>query len=202
MRPSTELRTFGRALQLTVLALVALTLTGCMRGCSSPRPPIHFNPNMDYQPRIDAQSESGFFYDGQAMRQPIPGTVARGELRTEPPSYYTGRDETDAFIVTSPVVATDDVMARGLRQYTIYCQPCHEKRGTGKGILFEYGKVPTATFHDERLLQMPDGEIFNVITDGKGLMQGYGYPLVPSDRWAVIAHVRKIQREQAARGGS
>jgi len=191
-----------RAVQLTALALAALTLTGCMRGCTSPRPPIHMNPNMDSQPRVNSQSESGFFYDGQSMRQPIAGTVARDELRTEPAHYYSGRDEADAFIAGSPVAESDAVMARGLRQYTIYCQPCHEKRGTGKGIMFEYGKVPMPTFYDERLMAMPDGELFDVITHGKGLMQGYGYPLSASDRWAVLAHVRKMQRERAAGGGS
>ena len=66
--------------QLALLALAALTLTGCMRGCTSPRPPIHLNPNMDYQPRVNSQQESGFFYDGVAMREPIAGTIARGEL--------------------------------------------------------------------------------------------------------------------------
>jgi len=191
-----------RAVQLTALALMALTLTGCMRGCTSPRPPIHMNPNMDHQPRVNAQSESTFFYDGRSMRMPIEGTVARGELRIEAAHYYTGRDEADAFIAGSPVAETDEVMARGLRQYTIYCQPCHEKRGTGKGIMFEYGKVPMPTFDDERLVAMPDGEMFDVITNGKGLMQGYGYPLSADDRWAVLAHVRKMQRERAAGGGS
>jgi mono/diheme cytochrome c family protein len=191
-----------RAVQLTMLALMAFTLTGCMRGCTSPRPPIHMNPNMDVQPRVNSQSESGFFYDGLSMRQPIAGTVARGELRTEPGHYYTGLDVFDAFIETSPVADSDEVLARGLRQYTIYCQPCHEKRGTGKGIMFEYGKVPMPTFHDERLVAMPDGELYDVITNGKGLMQGYGYPLSVSDRWAVLAHVRKMQRERVAGGGS
>jgi len=191
-----------RAPQLAVLALAALTLTGCMRGCSSPRSPIHVNPNMDQQPRIDAQSESGFFYDGQAMREPIAGTVARGELRTEPAHYYSGRDDFDAFIATSPVSTTDEVLARGLRQFTIYCQPCHEKRGTGKGIMYEYGGVPMPSFYEERLIQMPDGELYDVITFGKNLMQGYGYPLAPADRWAVVAHVRKMQDERAAGGGS
>lgn len=191
-----------RAIQLTALALAALTLTGCMRGCTSPRSPIHLNPNMDYQPRVNSQSESDFFYDGQSMREPIAGTVARGELRTEPAHYYSGRDEADAFIASSPVAESDEMMARGLRQYTIYCQPCHEKRGTGKGIMFEYGKVPMPSFYDERLMAMPDGELFDVITNGKGLMQGYGYPLSTSDRWAVLAHVRKMQRERVAGGGS
>ena len=202
MRPSTELRAFGRFAKLMVLALAALTLSGCMRGCSSPRPPIHFNPNMDNQPRVDAQSESGFFYDGQAMRAPIPGTVARGELRTEPAHYYSGRDAFDQLIATSPVQATEDVLARGLRQYTIYCQPCHEKRGTGKGIMYEYGGVPMPSFYEDRLRDMPDGELFEVITFGKNLMQGYAYPLTTPDRWAVVAHVRKMQAERPREGGS
>jgi mono/diheme cytochrome c family protein len=186
-----------RGFQLALVALAVVTSTGCMRGCSSPRPPIHINPNMDDQPRVNAQSESEFFYDGQSMRQPIPHTVARGELHTQPPSFYTGLDESGNFIATSPVAPTEEVLARGLRQFTIYCQPCHEKRGTGKGIMFEYGKVPMPTFYDERILNMPDGEIFNTITHGKGLMQPYGYPLQPADRWAVIAHVRELQHERS-----
>jgi len=191
-----------RAFQFAVLGLAALTLTGCMRGCSSPRSPIHLNPNMDQQPRVNSQSESGFFYDGQSMRAPIPGTVARGELRAEPAHFYSGRDENNELIQTSPVVATDDVLARGLRQYTIYCQPCHEKRGTGKGIMYEYGSVPMPSFYEDRIRDMPDGELFDVITYGKNLMVGYEYPLTAADRWAVLAHVRKMQAERPREGGS
>ncbi|NIP66376.1 MAG: hypothetical protein GTN96_18605 [Gammaproteobacteria bacterium] len=58
------------------------------------------------------------------------------------------------------------------------------------------------SFDEERLVQMPDGELFDVITNGKGLMQGYEYPLTAEDRWAVIAYVRKMQSERAARDGS
>ncbi|NIL99687.1 MAG: cytochrome c [Acidobacteria bacterium] len=182
--------------KLALLAVAALTLTGCMRGCTSPRPPIHINPNMDYQPRVNAQAESDFFYDGRAMRMPIPGTVARGELRTEPPHFYTGRDENGEFIAISPVGATEEVLAHGLHMYTIYCQPCHEKRGTGKGIMYEYGNVPVPSFYADTARDYPDGEVFDIVTNGKGLMQGYGYPLAPADRWAVIAHVRQMQAER------
>src|SRR5690242_10496639 len=62
------------------LVLVAL-LSGCARGCTSSRPPIHLNPNMDVQPRAEPQSGNAFFYDGAEMRAPVEGTVARGELR-------------------------------------------------------------------------------------------------------------------------
>jgi mono/diheme cytochrome c family protein len=40
---------------------------------------------------------------------------------------------------------------------------------------------------------MADGEIFNTITHGKGLMGAYG-PLMPEeDRWAVISYLRALQ---------
>ena len=64
-------------LKLLCAAALALSLLGCARGCTSSRPPIHIVPNMDWQPKVKAQAESGFFYDGAAMRTPVPGTVAR-----------------------------------------------------------------------------------------------------------------------------
>ena len=30
-------------------------------------------------------------------------------------------------------------------------------------------------------------------------MSGYRWPIPPADRWAIIAHVRALQRERAAR---
>ena len=60
-----------------------VALTGCARGCTSSRPPIHLNPSMDDQPKVTPQTASTFFYDGQSMRQPVPGTIAdrRAERR-------------------------------------------------------------------------------------------------------------------------
>jgi len=63
-----------------VVSLIAVGLAGC-RGMTSTKPPVHLNPSMDNQPKARAQSESDFFYDGASMRPPVPGTVARGELR-------------------------------------------------------------------------------------------------------------------------
>lgn len=174
---------------------LALSLMGCARGCASSRPPIHINPNMDDQPRYDPQQESAFFYDGQAMRLPVPGTVPRGGLR-EDVAFYTGRDDLGEFVAGAPVEATEEVLARGEERYAIYCLPCHEKQGTGRGILFNYGSVPTPSFHEQRILDLPDGEIFDVITHSKGLMPAYGAQIPPADRWAIIAHLRRLQRER------
>jgi mono/diheme cytochrome c family protein len=179
------------------LALVALGLTGCVRGCPSSKPPIHINPNMDYQPKYQPFEASRFFYDGKAMREPVPGTVARGDTWPQD-AFHTGKDESGAFVHTSPVEPEDAVLARGAERFAIYCSPCHDIRGNGRGVLYERGKVPTPSLHDERIRGLADGEIFDVITQGKGLMPSYGYPIPPADRWAILAHVRRLQRERVA----
>ena len=153
---------------------------------------------MDWQLKAQAQGESAFFYNGSAMRLPVPGTVARGQLR-EDIALHTGRDAAGEFLQSGPLPASDELSRRGAERYTIYCRPCHDKRGNGRGIMYEKGGVPTASFHDERLLALTDGEIFETITLGKGLMPGYGYPIPAEDRWAIITHVRALQVENQAR---
>ena len=177
--------------------LVALTsivaTSGCARGCTTSRPPIHLNPSMDDQPKARPQSASTFFNDGATMRQPVPGTIPVGGLMEDGP-LFTGKGPDGQFVTASPVPVDDAVVERGRQRYRIYCQPCHDARGDGKGILFQRGNVPTASFHQEKLLKYSDGQIFDVITNGFGLMAGYRWPIPPADRWAIVAYVRDLQR--------
>lgn len=184
------------ALPLLVLGV----LSGCARGCTSSRPPIHINPNMDQQPRTDPQEASEFFYDGAAMRTPVAGTVARGELRDGGP-FWTGKDAAGAFVTGIPMAVDAAVRERGAQRFDIYCAVCHDKGGDGKGVLFERGKVPTPSFHQDRLRQMPDGQIFDTITNGLGLMPAYRYPIPVADRWAILVHLRELQERRLARTG-
>jgi mono/diheme cytochrome c family protein len=188
-----------------LLGVIVLTsvvpLAGCARGCTSSRPPIHLNPSMDNQPKVRAQSASMFFFDGASMRQPIPGTVAIGGLK-EDEAFFTGKSADGQFVAAIPVAVDDTMVERGRQRYTIYCQPCHDARGDGRGILFQRGNVPTATFHQEKILKYTDGQIFDVITNGQGLMAAYRWPIPPADRWAIVAYVRGLQRDRQARNAS
>ena len=185
-------------LVLGALAFTSIVaLTGCARGCPSSRPPIHINPSMDDQPKVLPQTASRFFRDGQSMRQPVPGTVPIGGLK-EDTAFFTGKGADGQFVTTSPVPVDERLVERGRQRYTIYCQPCHAARGDGKGILFQRGNVPTATFHQERILRIADGQIFDVITNGMALMPAYRWPIPPADRWAIVAHVRELQRKRQA----
>src|SRR5687768_6291730 len=88
---------------LTVLALAsAVAASGCARGCTSSRPPIHLNPSMDQQPKVRPQTASTFFSDGASMRQPVPGTVAIGGLK-EDATFFTGKGADEQFVATIPV---------------------------------------------------------------------------------------------------
>ena len=194
--PSLKLRRASRLFGVIVLTAV-VPLTGCARGCTSSRPPIHINPSMDDQPKVLPQTASRFFYDGASMRQPVPGTVPIGGLK-EDAAFFTGKGPDGQFVATIPVTADEALLERGRQRYVIYCQPCHDARGDGKGILFQRGSIPTASFHQENILKYPDGRIFDVITNGQGLMAGYRWPIPPADRWAIVAYVRELERKRLA----
>jgi mono/diheme cytochrome c family protein len=184
-----------------VLGWLALSsvvvLSGCARGCTSNRPPIHLNPSMDDQPKVLAQTASDFFFNGSSMREPVPGTIAMDGLK-EDAAFFTGKGADGQFVATIPVPQDDALLQRGQQRYVIYCQPCHDARGEGRGILFQRGNVPTASFHDEKILKYPDGQIFDVITNGMGLMPSYRWPITASDRWAIIAYIRELERKRPA----
>ncbi len=74
------------------------------------------------------------------------------------------------------------LLQRGRQQFDIYCAPCHGRLGDGNGITKKLGVMPAvANLHDQRLVVMTDGEIFNTITHGKGLMGAYGATMAAPD---------------------
>lgn len=181
-----------KALRVCVLLCIACVAAGCTRGTTSKRPPVHPIADMDSQPKYKAQSANHFFYNQMTMQTPVPGTVARGELVIDD-VVSTGKDADGSFVATSPLEVTPALLARGEERYEIYCTPCHRASGDGQGILFKRG-VATANLHDERIRAMSDGELFGAITNGVGLMPAYSYPIPVEDRWAIVAHVRELQK--------
>jgi mono/diheme cytochrome c family protein len=151
---------------------------------------------MDDQPKLLPQASSDFFYNGSGMRLPVEGTVARNELR-EDDAFFRGMGPDGKPVAKIPVTIDAELLARGSARYAIYCQPCHDARGDGKGILFQRGNVPTSSFHSEKIRAYPDGQLFDIMTNGSGLMPSYKWPIPPADRWAIIAHIRELERERA-----
>ena len=97
------------------------------------------------------------------------------------------------FVEVNPLPISDMVMARGRERYAISCLPCHSPIADGNGVTKKFGMAIVANLHDKRIVQMPDGELFNVITFGRNNMGQYGDKITPEDRWAIIHYVRALQ---------
>lgn len=146
---------------------------------------------MHDQPKYEPYEKSEFFADGRAMRPPVEGTVARGQLRDDA-ALFTGKDGA-AFVATIPLPVDEALMRRGRERYDIFCTPCHGVRGLGNGMVVQRGYRTPASFHEERLRGQPDGYFFDVITHGFGAMPDYAAQVPVKDRWAIVAYVRALQ---------
>lgn len=189
---------------LGLLVAVAIVAMAGKRGSLSRRPPIEVFADMDRQPKLRPQSANGFFADGLSSQRPVPGTIARqpavelggqAVYPFEEHPFNTGRLPAQTnFVPHIPVPVTGALLARGQERFNIFCAPCHGASGQGNGWTSRLGLVGVADLHQLRLVQMPDGQLFNIIQQGKNRMGGYASSLGPADAWAVTAYVRALQR--------
>jgi len=185
---------------LLVFALLCVLVVSVLgfRGSMSRKPPLQFFDDMDQQLKLLPQKESDFFGDNRSSRLPIAGTVARGSHFESTPVNTGLIPGTTNGVEVIPIPVTRKLLERGQERYQISCLPCHGALADGNGITKKYGMAVIANLHDARIVKLPDGEIFNVITHGKGLMGAYGANVVPEDRWAIIAYLRALQRGRLA----
>jgi mono/diheme cytochrome c family protein len=179
---------------------------------------------MAMQPSYKPDYPSSFFPDGRAARPLVPGTVARGHLRTDthlftgirqpsgaqaaPASLVGGANrgvlgvlaasavEETNYVDTFPFPITREVLQHGYDRYMIYCVVCHDPLGTGHGKIVERGYTPPPSYHIDRLRTVPVGHFFDVITNGYGSMPDYKQQVPPRDRWAIAAYIRALQWSQ------
>ena len=58
--------------------------------------------------------------------------------------------------------------------------------------------MPPPTFHQDRLRDVEDGFLYDVIKNGIRNMPSYAHQIPVDDRWAITAYVRALQRSQNA----
>lgn len=215
------LRGFFLIFLLIGIAIVAIF---GFRGQKSTGSPIEVFPDMVRQMKVRAQAPLGFFADGRGSRVPVPGTVpigyempkpgseptpgaapVPGEMNAQPnlgfssgTDYFnTGKMGTN-WGTGFPMQVDAAMMERGKQRFDINCAVCHGPLAAGDGITKQYGMATIVTLQDERIRKMSDGEIFNTITHGKNTMMAYGPSITVTDRWAIIAYLRALQRSQNA----
>ena len=162
-------------------AAAALLLAGCS-----------LKQDMALQPKYRPLAPSDSFGDGRSERPLVEGTVARGSLADD---ALVLPKESNAF----PLPVTPELLERGEGRYRIYCSPCHGLQGDGNGMIVTRGMKHPPSYHEDRLRQVTNGYIFDVITNGFGAMMNYSAQITPRDRWAIVAYVRALQLSRHAK---
>ena len=191
-------------LLLLGVSVVLVMLIAGKRGDTSRKPPIYIFPDMKRQLKLRPQTANSFFANGLSSQLQPPGTIAQGKpMKVGGKEVYSFEDVpvntgrvpgTTNYIELNPFPITTGLLARGQQRFGIYCAPCHGAQGDGKGITQKIGAMAVVgNLHDKRMVSMPDGELFYVISNGRNLMGAYGPQVPVDDRWAIIAYLRALQ---------
>jgi mono/diheme cytochrome c family protein len=164
---------------------------------------------MDFQPKYKSDTAMDLFPDGRENRGEIAGTVARGSLNADDTFYRgIGRSDSGGTWTTgfpTQLEINDQMMKRGQNRFNIYCTPCHGHDGRGLGAVPQRVAAGGGAWQARNLVEpggaavgMPNGQLFNTISNGFNTMMGYANQIPHADRWAIVLYVRALQRSQNA----
>ena len=185
--------TKARTLALCLAVAAAVATAGCRQ-------------NMHNQNKVEPYEPSAFFTDGQGSRQLPPGTVPRG-VYGQNVAPYTGLTEpgpptslpAQGTPQGMPQQVTLAMIQRGQQRYNVFCSPCHDRVGNGRGMIVLRGFKQPPSLHEARLRSVPTEYFVQVITEGFGVMPPYSEEVSLQDRWAIAAYMRALQYSQNAR---
>jgi len=160
-----------------MIRLLALALIGLLAACDQ---------NMSDQSKYEQYEPAPLLKEGRALEEPVPGTVARDSL-----DYERAKAE-------KPLLSAA-LLARGRKEFDVFCSPCHSRLGDGNGMIVQRGMPRPPSFHIDRLRSADDQHFFDVISNGYGVMYSYAARVPAEDRWAIIAYIRALQLSQNAR---
>jgi mono/diheme cytochrome c family protein len=171
-------------------SLYLLTSLSCLLFIAGCRQDMHD------QPKYRGLRNSAFFADGSSARPIIEGTVARGTLRDDE-AFFTGKAARVA-VAEMPFPVDEQVLDRGEERFNIFCAPCHDRTGSGRGMVVLRGFPPPPSLHLDRLRDAPAGHFVDIMTNGLNTMPDYREQIAPRDRWAIAAYIRALQLSQRA----
>jgi len=177
-----------------ICLLVLLLVAGCERN----------RQDMYDQPKYKPLAASPLFADGSSARHVPDGAqpAAYGPFsgsssgRLGQASVQAERAAAEAQAMPYAVDAA--LLARGQGRYDIFCLPCHGSTGAGDGRVVQRGFPALLPFTSARLRGATDRHLYEVISQGYGIMYPFADKLDPSERWAVVAFLRALQLSQHA----
>lgn len=185
----TASRSRGRV-RAAAAVLFGLAMAGCTDAAGY---------DLDYllgrTPVLSTMRTTAAFESHTMPRLPAPGAVpVAAPNGVDVPPFTQAQLDSVAAVLTNPLPATEEVIARGARVYEIQCFTCHGAEGAGNGPVVGGGRFPLGpTLVDATASGRTDGYIYGVIRVGRGLMPAYGDRISDSDRWALVHYLRRLQ---------
>ena len=192
-----------------IVALCSSVMVGC-GGAKGDDPGKTYMPDMYYSrayetygynnsPEDHNLKSKGVYYTGTN----VPGTVARGESFSFPlAAGDSGYAQAASYRRTDTTAMTAAQMKEAERLYLINCAICHGSALDGNGPLWKGGDGPypaaPRNLKDDYTKALSDGQMFHVITYGKGQMGAYSSQMNTTQRWWVIDYIRKQQGGKVA----
>jgi mono/diheme cytochrome c family protein len=178
---------------LAVPALLLLGLGGA--ACEGALPEPDFE-RMLSQRNYHAYEAAPMFADGRAMRQPPAGTVSRARRLGEP--AFTAGVVGGRYVDRVQVPIDRPLLERGRDRFDVFCAACHGLLGDGVSEVarrMALRKPPSLV--TAPVTAFPPGRVYQVVTEGYGLMPSYGSELPDHDRWAVVAYLGALATSQS-----
>jgi mono/diheme cytochrome c family protein len=190
------------AMRRALLAVAVLLLASCGDG-EKPHRGYQVMPDMWDTPAYKRQvamvvpkeiSSDGKVQEWPSLLPPVPGTISRsGPAYQLAPTDFAGAQK-----LVNPLSPTTEVLREGQERFGIYCAVCHGRDGNAaNGYVAKYfNGVPS--LNAAHLATLSDGELYHIMTVGRGRMPTYAAQLLPDQRWAVVAYVRLLNHASMA----
>jgi mono/diheme cytochrome c family protein len=187
---------------------ILLQFSSCTHDDQS-RPQKEFMPDMYRSPSYETYSVNPIFDDSMSARQPVAGTIARGDaiftdydrLPYPYPNTPEGYEEAGAKL-TNPLEKSELNMAEGKRLYDLYCTHCHGAKGMGDGLVSQRnGPIPPA-YNSDQLKGITVGKMYHTVHWGKNMMGSHASQLTPTQRWKIIMYVETLAVPAATTGSN
>jgi mono/diheme cytochrome c family protein len=122
-------------------------------------------------------------------------SIAQPDSAQEKPAAEPKMTPEDA-AKKNPVPSTPEGLAEVRKMYGYNCAMCHGKTGDGKGDLVADMKLELLDWREASALEkMTDGELFWIISKGKGKMPGEGDRTAEKLRWNLVNLVRSFAKK-------
>ena len=158
-------------------------------------------PDMYRSPSYETYSDNPNFPDSITARQPVTGTIARGDAiytdydRLPYPYANTNEGYEEAGLkLKNPLENTPENMTEGKRLYENYCTHCHGATGKGDGLVVQRNGPIPPSYSSDQLKNLPEGKMYHTIEWGKNMMGSHASQLTPTQRWKIIFYVITLQQ--------